>query len=277
MIRLAVRCELAGAEEVLASLLDLAPNGVEEERGPGFVEYAIYGAPGEVPELGELKAAAGGALVEVTTTSVPDDWADRWSDFHKPVVVGGRIRVRPSWWDSEGEAIDVVVDPGRAFGTGAHPTTRLCLALLLELDDSGGASGALADWGTGSGVLAIAAAKLGFSPVLACDRELASLEAAQANAEANGVTLAIERVDVREGRPPLAPTVVANLTAPLLTECARHLAAAETAPRTLVCSGMLKAETEGLAAEFAACGLGQVDRRVEGEWAALLMRIGAEA
>ena len=217
MIRLAVRCEPAGAEEVLASLLELAPNGVEEERGPGFVEYAIYGAPGEVPELGELKAAAGETLVEVTTTSVPDDWADRWSDFHKPIVVGGRIRVRPSWWDAEGEAVDVVVDPGRAFGTGAHPTTRLCLALLLELDYAGEASGAIADWGTGSGVLAIAAAKLGFSPVLACDRELASLEAAQANAEANGVTLAIERVDVREGPPPLAPTVVANLTAPLLT------------------------------------------------------------
>ncbi len=277
MIRLAVRCEPAGAEEVLASLLELAPNGVEEERGPGFVEYAIYGAPGEVPELGELKAAAGDTLVEVTTTSVPDDWADRWSDFHKPIVVGGRIRVRPSWWDAEGEAIDVVVDPGRAFGTGAHPTTRLCLALLLELDDAGEASGALADWGTGSGVLAIAAAKLGFSPVIACDRELASLEAAQANAEANGVTVAIERVDVREGPPPLAPTVVANLTAPLLTECARHLAAAQTAPRTLVCSGMLEAETEGVAAEFAACGLGQVDRGVEGEWASLLLRAGAEA
>ena len=124
----------------------------------------------------------------MTTTSVPDDWADRWSDFHKPIVVGDRIRVRPSWWDAESETIDVVVDPGRAFGTGAHPTTRLCLALLLELDGAGEASGAIADWGTGSGVLAIAAAKLGFSPVLACDRELASLEAAQANAEANGVS-----------------------------------------------------------------------------------------
>ncbi|MDP9188606.1 MAG: hypothetical protein M3O25_05085, partial [Actinomycetota bacterium] len=101
MIRLAVRCAPAAAEEVLANLLELAPNGVEEERGPGFVEYAVYGAAGEVPELGELEAATGDSLVEVTTTSVPDDWADRWSDFHKPVVVAGRIRVRPSWWDAE--------------------------------------------------------------------------------------------------------------------------------------------------------------------------------
>ena len=71
--------------------------------------------------------------------------------------------------------------------------------------------------------------------------------------------------------------MVANLTAPLLTECARHLAAAETAPGTLVCSGMLEAETEGVAAELAACGLRQVDRRVEGEWASLLLRAGAGA
>ena len=67
MIRLAVRCEPEYAEHVLANLLELAPNGVEEERGPGFVEFAIYGPPGEVPELGELQAAAGGALVDVTT------------------------------------------------------------------------------------------------------------------------------------------------------------------------------------------------------------------
>src|SRR5688572_6664977 len=107
MIRLAVRCGPEQAETVLASLLELAPNGVEEERGPGWVEFAIYGAPGEVPELGELEAAAGDSLVEVTTTSVPDDWADRWADFHRPVVVGGRIGIRPSWWDAEDDLIDI--------------------------------------------------------------------------------------------------------------------------------------------------------------------------
>ena len=116
------------------------------------------------PSSGELKAAAGGALVDVTTTSVPDDWADRWADFHRPIEVGGRIGVRPSWWDAKDGLIDVVVDPGRAFGTGGHPTTRLSLALLLVLEESGEASGPLADWGTGSGVLAIAAAKLGWAP-----------------------------------------------------------------------------------------------------------------
>jgi len=277
VIRLAMRCEPEHADMVLASLLELAPNGVEEERGPGWVEFAIYGPPGEVPELGELQAAAGGSLVDVTTTSVPDDWADRWTDFHRPIEVG-KIGVRPSWWDAKGGLIDVVVDPGRAFGTGGHPTTRLCLALLQVLADADGASGPLADWGTGSGVLAIAAAKLGWGPITGCDREQAALEAATANAAANGVEFAIERVDVREQAPPLAPAVVANLTANLLRDCAGHLAAgagaanASPAPRALVCSGMLESETAGVAEAFAASGLAVAEQRVEGDWAALLLR-----
>ncbi|MFL5908730.1 MAG: 50S ribosomal protein L11 methyltransferase, partial [Solirubrobacterales bacterium] len=216
MIRLAVRCAPEYAEHVMANLLELAPNGLEEERGPGWVEYAIYGPPGEVPDVGEVQAAAGGSLVDVTTTSVPDDWADRWADFHRPIEVAGRIAVRPSWWEAKEGLIDVLVDPGRAFGTGGHPTTRLSLEMLVELEEAGEATGPFADWGTGSGVLAIAAAKLGWSPVIGCDREEASLETARANAEANGVELAVERIDVREQPPPVAPTVVANLTASLL-------------------------------------------------------------
>jgi ribosomal protein L11 methyltransferase len=271
MIRLAVRCEPEYADAVMANLLELAPNGLEEERGPGWVEYAIYGPPGEVPDLGELQAAAGGGLVDVTTTSVPDDWADRWVDFHRPIEVAGRIGVRPSWWDPKDGLIDVVVDPGRAFGTGGHPTTRLCLALLVELEEAGEASGAIADWGTGSGVLGIAAAKLGWSPVTGCDRELASLETAQVNAAANGVEMSIERVDVREGAPPVAPSVVANLTGNLLIDCAGHLAEAGEAPDTLVCSGMLESEMDEVAAAFAAAGLAESDRRTEKDWGALLL------
>ena len=272
MIRLAVRCEPEYAEAVMANLLELAPNGLEEERGPDWVEFAIYGPPGEVPELGELRAAAGGSLVDVTTTSVPDDWADKWTDFHRPIEVAGRIGVRPSWWDPKEGLIDVVVDPGRAFGTGGHPTTRLCLELLVELEETGEASGPIADWGTGSGVLAISAAKLGWSPVTGCDREPASLETARANAEANGVEMAIERVDVREAAPPVSPTVVANLTGNLLVECARRLEQAGEAPRTLACSGMLESEGDEVAEAFEPVGLTESARRTEGGWAALLLR-----
>ena len=272
MIRLAVRCEPEYAESVMANLLELAPNGLEEERGPGWVEFAIYGPPGEVPDVGELQAAAGGNLVDVTTTSVPDDWADRWADFHRPIEVAGRVAVRPSWWDPKEGLIDVVVDPGRAFGTGGHPTTRLCLGLLIELEESGEASGPIADWGTGSGVLGIAAAKLGWTPVTGCDRELPSLETARANAEANGVEMAIERVDVRESAPPAAPTVVANLTGNLLIDCAAHMSAGDADPRALVCSGMLESEIDEVAAAFAEVGLAEAARRTDHGWGGLLLR-----
>ena len=216
---------------VLAELTVLAPNGVEEERGPGYVEYAIYGGEGELPELGEIEAATGEGLVEVTATEVPDDWADRWQDFHKPLLVGGRLWLRPSWEEPREGSIDLVVDPGRAFGTGAHPTTRLCLELLLELAEAGEAGGPLTDLGTGSGVLAIAAAKLGWAPVRGYDHEGPALEAAAANAEANGVAVELEHVNLRERLPALAPTTVANLTAPILLSVAAQLGAGQPRPR----------------------------------------------
>jgi ribosomal protein L11 methyltransferase len=252
----------------LADLVELAPGGVEEETGPGWVEYAIYGAPGELPALPDLEAAAGEGLVEVTSKEVPDDWADRWQDFHEPVLVGGRILVRPSWAEPKPGTVDLVVDPGQAFGTGAHPTTRMCLELLLELADEGLAAGPLADWGTGSGILAIAGAKLGFQPVVVCDHERAALEAATANADANGVHVDPVRVNVRREPAPVAPTVTANLTAPLLRDVASRL---EEAPERIVCSGMLASEVDEVAGEFELVGLHERERRTAGDWAALLL------
>ncbi len=290
MIRLAVRCRPEQAEIVLAELTVLAPNGVEEERGPDYVEYAIYGGEGELPELGEIEVAAGDGLVEVVSTEVPDDWADRWQDFHKPLLVGERLWLRPSWEEPREGAIDVVVDPGRAFGTGAHPTTRLCLELLLELEEAGEANGPLTDLGTGSGVLAIAAAKLGWNPVRGYDHEEPAIEASTVNAEANGVEVELERINLRERLPGLAPTVVANMTAPVLRVVAEQLAGGGSregvlrslpavapenplpAPQTMICSGLLPGELDETAALFAPFGLAEVDRRLEGDWAALLLR-----
>ncbi len=291
MIRLAVRCKPEQAEIVLAELTVLAPNGVEEERGPGYVEYAIYGGEGELPELGEIEVAAGDGLVEVVATEVPDDWADRWQDFHKPLLVGGRLWLRPSWEEPRPGTVDLVVDPGRAFGTGAHPTTRLCLEFLLGLVETGEAHGPLTDLGTGSGVLAIAAAKLGWAPVRGYDHEQPAVEAATANAGANGVELEVERRNLREGLPDLAATTVANMTAPVLKVVASQLADDSgsgervsrslpavapgdplPAPSTLILSGLLPSELDGTAAAFAPTGLQETDRRLDGDWAALLLR-----
>jgi len=252
---------------VLAELLELAPGGVEEEEGPGWIEYAIYGAPGELPDLGSLEALAGSEPIEVSSQEVPDDWADRWRDFHEPILVADRVLVRPSWEQVEAPpAIDVCIDPGQAFGTGAHPTTRMCIELLVELADVGAAQGSLVDLGTGSGVLGIVGAKLGFSPVLGVDHERAALEAAAANAAANEVELNPVRANLRLEPPPDAGSVVANLTAPLLRDVAARLG---RAPRNLVCSGLLVREADDVAAAFAAAGMGERDRRLQGDWAAL--------
>jgi ribosomal protein L11 methyltransferase len=270
LIRLAVRCAPDQAELVLAELTVLAPNGVEEERGPGYVEYAIYGGEGELPELGEIEAVVGGRPIEVSATEVPDDWADRWRDFHKPLLVGDRLWLRPSWEPPREGAVDLVVDPGRAFGTGAHPTTRLCLELLLEIEAGGGAGGALTDLGTGSGVLAIAAAKLGWDPVSGYDHEALAIEAAAANATANGTEVHLQRMNLRETLPQLAPTVVANMTAPVLAAIAPQMSA--PAPAVLVCSGLLPSELDSTVAAFAPRGLAEAERRRDGDWAALLLR-----
>jgi ribosomal protein L11 methyltransferase len=204
LIRLAVRAPAAAAEQVLAAILELAPGGVEQVDGDGYVEFALYGAPGELPTLSEGEAEIAGVTVSVRGSEVPDDWAERWRRFHRPVLVAGRLYVRPPW---ERPAVrpgveEVVIDPGQAFGTGSHPTTEGCLELLVGLAAErrrGAGRGSLADLGCGSGVLAIAAAKLGFGPITAVDADLAALEATERNARANGVSLArVERVNLRD-------------------------------------------------------------------------------
>jgi ribosomal protein L11 methyltransferase len=247
----------------LAALLELAPAGVEQVDGEGWVEYALYGAPGELPSFPEGEADVAGARVAVRGDEVPGDWAERWRQFHEPVLVGGRLWVRPPWAPRHAEALDLVVDPGQAFGTGAHPTTRLCLELMLELEPSG----SFADLGCGSGVLAIAAAKLGFDPVLATDNELAALEATRENAAANGVSLgAIERHNLREAPAPPARTVAANLMRPLLLRVAEMLA---EPPEALILSGLLEDEADGVVAAFAP--LREAERRSSQGWSAVLL------
>jgi len=270
MIRLAVRCRPEQAEVVLAELVQLAPGGVEEESGPGWVEYAIYGAEGELPDLGDVEVAAGEGLVDVRSEQIPDDWADRWRDFHEPTsIAGGRVVIRPSWRDEPaGDSIDIVIDPGQAFGTGAHPTTRLCVELLVQLADERPPAGPLLDLGTGSAVLAIVAAKLGFAPVTGVDLELPALEAARENAAANQVELELGRLNLREEAPPAASTVVANLTAPILRDVAARLPAG---CERLICSGLLAREAEEVEAAFGDAGLERRERRDSGDWSALLL------
>lgn len=296
MIRLALRVPAEHAEVVLAELLELAPAGVEESQLDGGVEYAVYGAPGELPELPALHAAVGGVAIEVSTTEVADDWSERWKQFHQPVLVeppveapadaerdsGARLpalHVRPPWLpasETQG-AQEIVIDPGQAFGTGAHATTHLCLELLLAVAHADPERGPVLDVGAGSGVLAIAAAKLGYASVLALDNDRESIRAIADNAAVNGVEIEARRFDLRREPLPVSadgrvvPLVLANLLRPLLLSLATSMT---HPPRHLIASGLLRAEADEVASAFAErLNLRERERRERGEWAALWLSL----
>ena len=171
--------------------------------------------------------------------------------------------MRPPWEPPADAGLDVVIDPGQAFGTGAHATTRLCLELMLaEMRRRG----AFVDLGCGSGVLAIVAAKLGWAPVTALDNDPAAVAATEANARANGVEVRALRFDLMAEQVPDCDFVAANVLAPPLRAWA---GSQRRLPPELILSGLLAEEADGVAAAYAARGRHERERRVRGEWAAL--------
>jgi ribosomal protein L11 methyltransferase len=214
--------------------------------------------------------------VRVETGYVPRDWVDGWRDHFQPVLIGA-VRIRPPWEPPLPAPVDVVIDPGMGFGTGLHPTTRGALRLLQ--DGAGGAQasvwsrGPLIDAGTGSGVLAIAAAKLGWAPVLAFDNDPEALRSARANVEANEVEGSVEVYERDVADAPLVwferATVLANMTLEPVIALVRRLAAQPLAGR-LVAAGILAGTQERELVRTARdCGFASRLRVREGEWASV--------
>lgn len=230
-------------------LIDLFAEGFEEGELEDGVELAAYTARADAVSL----LAPLGPVVE---TPVVADWDSAWKAFHRPVRIGP-LWIGPPWAAPDEGAAAVVIDPGQAFGTGAHPTTRLCLELLLELERGG-----LVDLGCGSGVLAVAAARIGFRPVVALDDDEAAVAATRANATANRVAVDVRLADVLAGALPAVEVAVANIA----REPVEH-AAQRFRGRAFVASGYLAAEHP------APRGWRLVERREAEGWAAdLLMR-----
>ena len=225
-------------------MLELFPGGFEEIDGTDGVELVAY-TDGRGEEL--IAQAFGGAQA----ADVAEDWEERWKAFHRGVAIAG-LWVGPPWEAPPAGAVAVVIDPGRAFGTGAHPTTRLCLELLAELD-----RGSLLDVGCGSGVLAIAAAKLGYGPVMAIDVDPQAVEATRANAASNQVALEALVADAVAGELPPADLAVANITLESVERLGPLLAS-----RRAVTSGYLVSEQPELR------GFRIVERREREGWAA---------
>jgi ribosomal protein L11 methyltransferase len=236
------------AEEATAAMLELFPEGFVEERREGAVELAAFTDAAGADRIRDR-------FGRVETVPVAPGWEDEWKRFHRPVHVGS-LWIGPPWEDPPAGAEAVVIDPGRAFGTGAHPTTRLCVELLLELE-----RGSLLDVGCGSGVLAIAAAKLGFGPVVAIDADEAAVEAATRNVAANGVEVDVRLLDAAFDELPAAEVVVANIDLPTLGRLA-----APSASGVLVTSGYYEADRPMFP------GFGHLARTADAGWAADLFR-----
>ncbi|HZP72063.1 MAG TPA: 50S ribosomal protein L11 methyltransferase [Gaiellaceae bacterium] len=228
-------------------MIELFPEGFEEIDRPDGVELAAY-----TDSAGEerLWAFFGGAR----GSDVDDGWADRWRAFHRPVQVGA-LWVGPPWEEPPNGMAAAVVDPGRAFGTGSHPTTRLCLEVLQELERT-----ELLDVGCGSGVLAIGAAVVGFAPVRGVDVEPPAVEATRVNAAVNGVIVDARLVTSDEALGSVA-TAVANISLSAVEALPARLAAC-----TLVVSGYLASEEPQLD------GYVHGERRVLDGWACDVFR-----
>ena len=198
----------------------------------------------------------------LTSAAQEAGWRDGWRRFHRPVVEG-RVRVRPPWYPAEPGLLDVVIDTGMAFGTGSHFTTRLCLRALQDLP-----RGALVDVGTGSGVLALAALRLGFAPVWAMDNDPLAVESCLHNARANGLEPHVSLGDVLDQglQLPPADVAVANLLQGPILELARRLEAADAAwaPPRLLLSGLLVGQGDEVLAALG--GYRLVRRDVSGGW-----------
>ena len=180
IVRLGIRVHADQAETALADLLPLVGSGAEERDLGASVEYAIYLPEAEMPPVEAIRGLVGDALVGTLIEPVTEDW-ERSYLAHLRRIDLGRISIRPPWLDGGPE--DIVIDPGVTFGAGTHESTRLALELLLDQEPSG----ALCDWGAGSGVLAIAAARLGFDPVEAVELDPDAIAVIEANAAANEV------------------------------------------------------------------------------------------
>ncbi len=204
------------------------------------------------------------------------DWAEAWKAHYHPLRVGRRLLIRPLWTEAEIQPDDVVValDPGMAFGTGTHPTTQLCMEMLEDVIQPGAR---VLDLGSGSGILAIAAAKLGASHVLALDNDPVAVEAAQTNVEQNGVA---DTITVQEGSLETVVTsarrfdlILVNILERIIIQmCDQHLGDVVRPGGIGVFSGIIEDQAADVEAALRKTGLEPVARRQQGDWVAIEAR-----
>jgi len=268
MIAFRVTVPAADEDVATALLYGAGTTGIEVLPGPaGSVALlAYFPVAGPAADLQEALLVLPDARID--PAPVPEvDWVARFRETFRGFAAG-RFRIAPPWDLPADRADVIVVDPGRAFGTGTHETTRLCMAALEALA-ARRPLGRVLDVGTGTGILAVAARRLGASAVVAADLDPEAVESARRHARLNEVDLAVVRADGGAAfRPRAFDVVLANLSAPLLRARLRELVTLLRARGHLVLSGMLAEDVPGM---MSACaGAGSFTPRLDGEWACLV-------
>jgi ribosomal protein L11 methyltransferase len=265
MHALRVIVDVAREDEATAALWEAGTQGVEVKPAvERRVELLAYF--GDSPDLAALARALPDA--KIAPAPVPDvDWVARFREGFRPFRVG-RFEVVPRWEADGPSAERLVVDPGRAFGTGTHETTKLCLEALERLAERRPLGRAL-DLGAGTALLAVAARRLGAGPVVASDIDPEATSASRHHAALNGEPLYVVRADGGRGlRPRSFDLVLANLMALLLIDRAEEVQALVAPGGALVLCGLLLDDVPPVRAAFAASGTPREQRL--GEWAALV-------
>lgn len=301
------------AEAVAEVLARFAPNGVMTEQGIQYLDEEDYGTPSgpvivraylEMDErIEETRHKLEESLFYLgmiqplpppVYKQIPDqNWMEAWKQHYKPIPIGQRLIILPIWLDSPSpERIPIKIDPGMAFGTGTHPTTQLCLELIeIAATNPGGWEMeygspiphdplTIIDVGCGSGILSIAALKLGAQTALGVDIDLESVNNARENADKNGVgdEFIIGQgsvTEVLEGKFPFtqAPLVVANILAPVIVRLFdAGLAELVEADGAIILSGILQEQAQNVVEAAQAKGLELNEQRQMGDWVALAMR-----
>jgi ribosomal protein L11 methyltransferase len=239
---------------------------MQGESETGRVRLDIWipetGSPGADVLQRHLERA--GIAAEVSEAPEGMAWRNALRDFHQPVTAG-RVRVRPPWVAPAPGMLDVVIDPGMAFGTGQHPTTRTALALLQELPPGE----PVLDAGCGSGVLSIAACRLGMGPVTAIDHDPEAVAATVRGGRANMVPLDVHWATIGTDPLPAAPVLIANITLEVLGVLATALRGRPSPVAHAVLSGLREHEVDDAVAAFRPLGLIERRRLAEDGWASV--------
>lgn len=277
-IEISVIAPAESKDAIMFRMTEMGSLGFEEQGDTILAYFAPSRSPAEIcQELLSFKPVLSSSGLDPSFTCslqvIPEiDWNETWKKNFVPIDVGNNLTIVPSWLASDSRRIPVIIDPGMVFGTGHHETTRTCLCLMERLAQYSAHEKRFLDIGTGTGILAIGASRLGFGQIEAVDVDPLAVDAALRNVTANGLT----NITVKQGTISAADgsfdVIAANLLSEILVDIAPELAARLKAGGTAILSGLLMGQEEEVLTAMSSAGLSFEEKIIDGKWVSLLFR-----